>query len=675
MGRTDYAELPLGCPRMLSVSDTLSPIATGLFAKLQDRVSTKYEVGERLGRGGMGDVYRAYDPALRRVVAIKYLRSQDPALVERFLREARLQARVEHELVCRVYDAGNDDGVPYICMEYVEGRTLDEAAADMTRADKVAVVRDVALAVHAAHETGLIHRDIKPQNVLVERGTAGWRPHVMDFGLARDPASPGDTKTGDLLGTPWYMSPEQAQGDVRRLDRRTDVYSLGALLYRLLVGRTPFEGTALEVLVKVVRAEAVPPRRLDPALPIDLDTIVVRCLEKDPARRYPSALALARDLERHARGEAIVARALTPLDRLRRSARRNRAPVAVIAVASLLSLAALGTAWKARRDGEARAAAAQRFGAEAARLQDLLRSAELLPAHDTRVERAGIRADMKRLEAEMARMGAVALGPGHYALGQGFLALGDDARARTELERAWSLGYRTPAVAFALGQALGGLYRRALEDAQGFGSPALRDAHRREAEIALRDPALGYLRTGGSDAAQPRAYIDGLVAFHERRYADAVQGARAALQQAPWLYEARLLEGDVYFAQGLQARDRGAYDVALANNECAGAVYRELTETARSFRRGYQQQCLRLVKEQEIRMRLGRETQETFIAADAACRLSLGIDPDDGETYSRLAQLYWRRGEILRDRGSDNREVVKQAAALGEEATRRVPEL
>ena len=207
----------------------------------------------------MGRVYLAYDPVLRRNVALKFVRGDDPELVHRFVSEAQAQARVEHERVCKVYEVGEVQGQPFIAMQYVEGRSLLDLIRELSLEQKVMVMQQVTEGVHAAHRAGLIHRDIKPTNILVERGEDGrWKPYVMDFGLARDWQREA-TVTGTVLGTPHYMAPEQARGEVSQLDRRADVYSLGATLYVMLTGKTPIPGTnALEVLTNLATLE---PRR------------------------------------------------------------------------------------------------------------------------------------------------------------------------------------------------------------------------------------------------------------------------------------------------------------------------------------------------------------------------------------------------------------------------------
>lgn len=205
----------------------------------------RYEQVEYVGQGGMAKVYKAYDATLRRTVALKFLLGESPELSERLLNEARAQARIEHENVCKIYEAGETDGKLYIAMQYIHGKTLRKLAPEISLEQKIRIVAQTAEAVHAAHRVGLIHRDLKPANILVERSQEGdLTPYVVDFGLARGPEAGGLTKTGTVMGSPWYMSPEQAKGNVSQLDRRSDVYSLGATLYEVLAGKPPFEAAA-----------------------------------------------------------------------------------------------------------------------------------------------------------------------------------------------------------------------------------------------------------------------------------------------------------------------------------------------------------------------------------------------------------------------------------------------
>ncbi|HEX6839250.1 MAG TPA: serine/threonine-protein kinase, partial [Polyangia bacterium] len=272
--------------------------------------SERYQMLELLGRGGMGEVHKAYDPRLGRHLALKVMREANPEQAARLVSEARAQARVDHPNVCKVYGVGElANGLPFIALQFIEGKMLGAVAKQMTREERIAVIRDVADALHAAHRQGLVHRDVKPSNILVEKRETGWHPYVTDFGIAREIDAPGMTKTGVVTGTPLYMAPEQARGLTSQIDRRTDVYGLGATLYELLCGRRPFESeSTLVVMWKLLNEDVTPLRAIDPTIPVDLETIVMKCLEKEPSRRYDSARELAEDLKAWADGEPIHAR-------------------------------------------------------------------------------------------------------------------------------------------------------------------------------------------------------------------------------------------------------------------------------------------------------------------------------------------------------------------------------
>ena len=278
-----------------------------------------YEIEAVLGRGGMGIVFRARHLRLNRLVALKMLLGgtyAGPHERARFQREAEAVAGLRHENVVRVYDVGDHEGRPYFTMELVEGGSLAQklAGAPQPAREAARMVATVAGAVGAAHQGGVVHRDLKPANVLL---TADGTAKVSDFGLARRlEGGTALTQSGVVMGTPSYMAPEQARGQAQASGPAVDVYALGAILYELLTGRPPFRGeTAAATLQEVITRDPVPPSRLNARVPRDLETICLKCLEKDPRRRYSSAQALADDLRRCLAGEPIVARPVGAAER------------------------------------------------------------------------------------------------------------------------------------------------------------------------------------------------------------------------------------------------------------------------------------------------------------------------------------------------------------------------
>ncbi|HZW29628.1 MAG TPA: serine/threonine-protein kinase [Isosphaeraceae bacterium] len=312
-----------------------------------------YELIEMLGRGGMGIVYKARQVSLNRLVALKLIKDAEFASASdrlRFQNEAEAVAQLDHPHIVPIYEVGECRGRRYFSMKLIAGTGLDKHLADFL-ADPRAAARLVAViaeAVHHAHERGILHRDLKPGNILVdERG----QPHVTDFGLAkRITTESGLTHSGAIMGTPLYMSPEQASGIKGANTTATDVYGLGSILYALLAGRAPFStGSVAEALDLVRHRPPEPPSRRNPRVPRDLEVICLKCLEKEPKRRYPSALALAEDLSRWLEGKPIAARPVGPLPRAGMWCRRNPLPAGLaflLAIALLGGLA--GIVWKWR---------------------------------------------------------------------------------------------------------------------------------------------------------------------------------------------------------------------------------------------------------------------------------------------------------------------------------------
>lgn len=327
-----------------------------------------YQVEEFIGRGGLGIVYRAIHRQLHRTVALKVLRRQPaPAERERLRREAAALAGLHHPNVVQIYDCGEVDGRPYLALEYVAGGTLSKYAAGkpLSPREVAGLIATLASAVGEAHRCGLIHRDIKPSNVLlVGDGLGGaGEPKLTDFGLVKRIDADSDlTLTRDLMGTPAYMAPEQAVA-ASEVGPACDIWALGALLYELLTGRPPFQGpTAVDTLMQVRFDDPVPPRRLQPKVPRALESICLKCLEKEPDRRYASADALAKDLANWSNGRPVSARPASIWYRVRQWCRRNP-PTAVavgLGTALVLMLAIGGPVVAVRQANLRREAEAQR---------------------------------------------------------------------------------------------------------------------------------------------------------------------------------------------------------------------------------------------------------------------------------------------------------------------------
>ena len=293
-------------------------------------VFVNYEVQEEIDRGGMGIVYEARQLRPDRVVAIKMMRkgrfaSRDD--IDRFLNEANAASQLDAEAVVPVYEVGDLGGEPFIVMKYINGKSLQQLLNEnaISFADAIAKLRQIAVAIGLAHDSGIIHRDLKPANILIEHQSG--RPWVTDFGLAKFlNADQSLTAAGDVMGTPGYMSPEQAAGEKRTMSPATDVYAIGAILYRLLTGRTPIVSDSDNVartLQLIQEHDVISPRSLSRSISPELNTLCMKCLETDPRRRYQNARLLAEDLGRFLEGEPILARSPGVFRKLQRWARHR----------------------------------------------------------------------------------------------------------------------------------------------------------------------------------------------------------------------------------------------------------------------------------------------------------------------------------------------------------------
>ncbi len=339
--------------------DSLSPPVT-----LDGVTVPGYDLLQELGRGGMGVVYKARDRRLHRLVALKMILGGahvGQVGLARFRNEAEAVAKLHHANIVQIYETGEHDGCPYLSLEFVEGGSLEQQMRESptTPSGAAELVETLARAMDFAHQHGIVHRDLKPANILLanqgghftvirrketgsvslaaNHGSRSTLPKIADFGLAKHVDNDSsNTQSGTILGTPCYMAPEQAQGHNDQVGPPADIYALGSILYELLIGRPPFKANnPLDTIRQVIAQDPVPPRQLEPRVPLDLETICLKCLEKDPARRFATAADLADDLRRFLDGHPIQSRPIRAWERAWKWARRRPAIMALIGVCSL----------------------------------------------------------------------------------------------------------------------------------------------------------------------------------------------------------------------------------------------------------------------------------------------------------------------------------------------------
>ena len=337
--KSDETSSSLSTQDLLSTSEGVAKTSAPLVNSSVIRYFGEYELIHEIARGGMGVVYKARQTKLNRIVALKMILSgsfANDAQVQRFQAEAEAAANLDHPGIVPVFEIGHHEGQHYFSMAYIPGQSLKETIAEspLNPRDAAEIVSKIASAIGYAHDQGVIHRDLKPANVMIDETGV---PKITDFGLAKSSRSSDLTASGQIMGTPNYMAPEQATGETAGVNCASDIYALGAILYETLTARPPFQAsTSIETIRQVLESEPVSPRQLNSAIPFDLNTICLKCLEKDPMRRYASSDEMAADLIRWLGGFPIHAKPTHFLTRSAKWCLRNPAWAVAIAILAVM---------------------------------------------------------------------------------------------------------------------------------------------------------------------------------------------------------------------------------------------------------------------------------------------------------------------------------------------------
>lgn len=508
--------------------------------------------------------------------------------------------------------------------------------------------------------------------MLEPRPDGTFWPYLMDFGLVREVDSNTQTSSGGIEGTPSFMAPEQARCETQLLDARTDVYGLGATLYNALTGRPPFVGNPTDVLVDVLLSEPPRPRAIDPTISPHLQTIVDKCLEKEPHRRYDSALTLAQDLGRYLDGVPIAARPPGFFRRAKRFVLRHTLLVASISTALVATLVLGSVALRIRWQASRQARLAQQLGQEIAKMEWLLRSARQLPLHDLAREKVIVRQRMKQLHAELASYGSLSQGLAHYALGRGYMALHEYPQALTELQQAQKLGVRGPEVDYALGFVLGKHFEQAIYEARLSGGGDWAQKQLKVLEPKYLTPATAALVRSRAMQLDAPQYLEGLIAYYQRDYDAALQQAAAALSEAPWLYEASKLAGDVHLDRALLARGRGHYEEAEREFAAAVQSYDSAALVGRSDAEVYEGLAEAWVRQVEMAVDRGQSPEAAYAAAMSASDKLTAAEPQGVAGLLKKGQASaMTLGQL--DTGMTSEETARKCLEATAEALQKQP--
>ncbi len=617
-------------------------------------VGERYRIEGLLGEGAMARVYRAFDHLLQRPVALKVLRSHDPDEIERFQHEARAQASLEHEHICRVFDVGEVGGTGYLAMQLVDGRTLRAIAPRLELDAKIDLIEQVARAIQAANDAGVVHRDINPGNVMVERrSNGGLHAYVVDFGIARPPGDGGDADRPATAGAAAFMAPELLLGETAGSHRGVDVYGLGATLYAVISEQAPyFAETRDETVQLVLKTDPVRLGMVAPGTPVDIETIAATAMARDPVRRYRDARTLADDLRRWRAGEPITAAPLNPASRLRPWWRVNRVAV-VLGAAALAALAGsiVITVWLHAMDVERRVLVDERWH-QVEQMDRLLRRARMLPVHDTGDAERAVQRELDAVEASLMEHGPLAVGPAYTALGFGHLLLRDFDTAESWLAAAVGHGSDSARVETALGIARA---MRILDDRRHPGAP-------HGGALPSVEETLRNLGRSGPDTVDRDLFHRALGLAVADRLDEAIAAAHESADRVPWLYEAVQLEGDLLVERAERHRRRGEVGAALDDLERAGDAYARGLAVARSDGWLHEAEAERLLTMAELLGPADHRTPELLERARRAADLAATMRPGRPEHAVLDARIDVLRAEHLVATGADGETALSDAA-------------
>jgi serine/threonine protein kinase len=692
------AQAPAGEPQASYQLDTISfcqvtstpatPVTPGAAPEQASQTLGDYQLLDRLGSGGMGVVYRARQRSANRLVALKIIRPERLAdlsleskaeTLQRFLTEAQAAAQLAHDHIVTVYDVGEAKGQPYYSMRYIKGRSLAELlrAGPLDNRRAAELLAPVARAVHYAHQKGILHRDLKPQNVMLDEAE---RPYVADFGLAKLTESSSEvTRTGQVMGTAAYMSPEQAQ-DASQCTPASDTYSLGATLYELLTGRPPFRAAnQIDTLRQVIHDEPVAPRLLNPAIDRDLETITLKCLEKDPARRYATAALLADELERVLSGEPILARPISASSRLWRQCKRRPlvSSLAALFVLSLLVGISVSSYFAVLANQRATLA-------EGRRLELQSKNTELKEAYATVEKRrlelqstnqqltsANITAEDRRIAAEEAA--TIAREQSQLALESLQSVIFDIQRKLENVPRAGDLRRSLLQTALAKLQKVSDQF-------------ASRDAIDRNSFVALNDLGDVFLRIG-SDFARPGTPViraedsfavnaDGPFAAARRAYEQAFAIAQTLAAADPSTVQAQLdlsiaynKLGDVELRSGQMAEALASHQKSLEITQKLAAAFPSDAQAQRGLSVSYNK--LGDVQFEAGKLKAALAAHQKMLEI---CQQLASADPSDAPTqrylaiaYERVGRTQLRSGDVTEALGSNKEGLeIRQRLAVAD---------
>lgn len=629
-----------------------------------------------IGKGGMSIVYlvERNDEQLNQQAALKVIPNglASKTMIDRFMRERQILSDLNHQNIAKLYDAGvTSEGVPWFVMEYIKGDDIINYSLknELNIEQKVLLVNQICEALSYAHSQGIVHRDIKPTNIIV---TKEKTIKLLDFGIASSEEEQSLTMTGAVIGTPGYMSPEQAKGLSNEIDRRSDIFSLGVLLYKLIKHDMPFNAESIsEISYKIIHDE---PTLLGNQIPVELQAITFKCLEKEVENRYSSIKSLQEDLNAYMRGDVVSARKVTMLGRLIKKIKKHPFTSAFILAAILSTILGISYGIYQSFESVKKLQLSEKYLAKTQDLKAKIRRTHMMPLHSVQDEYLLIDKEIEQLKVEIEDNNIDDSGLSYFALGEANFNMKKYDKAYDYYSKAKTKGWHSNELYSGLGLTLLNKWKNDELEAKSISNKEAKSKFIESSRKSNLLPAIEYLKRAQLGATDVN-YLAAQMAYGEKKYDQALVFAKKEIQANPWHYEALRLASEIYINKFRAIGQSDGYDLAVQYLDLSNKKLDEAINIGRSDPHNYMSRCSNARVDVQVKKILGRDGELNLAFADGvkSCYNALKLKPNDYSLWANLSLMYRSKAVWHESKNEPAIEFYKQALEAAENGLKTHP--